>query len=331
MNPVDKNVQELTQSLHQAEETIQQLTQIISKSEKRSQLLERTFRWLAVLFICLTMTVFYVGFNWVNKAQATDEKPEQPKTTQTEAKPESSSNQEKPKPGTPKPEVQSCRQGVQLMMIKQAQELMLTGLTLGKEIQQLPPEDPMKKMYEDLMKKLEGIQPNMDNVFKDNSRIACQIFLRVDNFTRKLDKFKADWPVIRKTLLLLLFKLEKSESPLAKEISLILDYLQENQAIKKIVKKNGQVILKVLKPNVVDNAFSTYLAWGVMVGISSLDEIFQVLDDIPEMKNLMRQMNINMEDMNAHMYYMGRNMGIMSYDMDSTMGRAGRNMPWMPW
>jgi hypothetical protein len=45
----------------------------------------------------------------------------------------------------------------------------------------------------------------------------------------------------------------------------------------------------------------------------------------------MKYMNANMEDMNAHMYYMMRNMGVMTSDMDSTLGRAGRNMPWMLW
>ena len=320
MNPADKTIQELTQSLHQSQETIEQLTKILFKSEKHSQLLERTFRWLAILFICFTLTVFYIGFDWVNQAQATADSGITPKTT--------------PKPGTPKPEVQSCRQAMQLMMVKQAQDLMLTSLTLSKEMQQLPDSDQKKQMMamnNQLGSKLNNIFPNMDNVFNDNSRIFCQIFLRVDNLTRKLSEFQPDWTVVRKALLQLLVKeINDTESPLYQAAKQALDYLKSHKAI--IINDKNQIT--VLKASTVDNALSTYLAWGFMKGIASLnilDEIQKALKAVPKMDTSMKYMNANMEDMNAHMYYMMRNMGVMTSDMDSTLGRAGRNMPWMLW
>jgi hypothetical protein len=330
MNPADKTVQELIQSLSQSEQTIQQLTEILSKSEKRSQWLERTFRWLAILFICLTMTIFYIGFDWVNHAQATADvqpttaQPTTPKTTP---------------PGTPKQEEQSCRQGMQLMMVKQAQDLMLTSLTLNKEIQQLPQsqeKEQMVNMNKQLGDKLNSFFLNMNNIFNDNSRIFCQIFLRVDNLTRKLNEFKADWTVVRMLLLkALLFTKNKQEQagrtnqqdPLYPVAKLILNYLDE----KKAITINDKNQITVLKASTVDNALSTYLAWGVINGLSSLKEVLNALRSVPEMNTNMEYMNANMEDMNAHMYYMMRNMGVMTGDMDSTLGRAGRNMPWMPW
>jgi len=335
MNPADKTVQELTQSLSQSEQTIQQLTEIISKSEKRSQWLERTFRWLAILFICLTMTVFYIGFDWVNKAQATAEV--QP-TTAPAATPKTT-----PKPGTPKPEEQSCRQAMQLMMVKQAQDLMLTSLTLSKEMQQLPPspdKDQMMEMNKQLGSKLNNIFPNMNNVFNDNSRIFCQIFLRVDNLTRKLGKFQVDWPVVRLILLKRLDKIvtdqekqqdQRNQNPLFQEALEILTSLRNKQAI---IEDKDSHQLKAFKPENtadVDNALVANLMLGIVKGLGSLDEVLKALRSVPEMNTNMEYMNTNMIDMNAHMYYMMRNMGVMTGDMDSTLGRAGRNMPWMPW
>lgn len=323
MNPADKTVQELTQSLNQSEQTIQQLTEILSKSEKRSQWLERTFRWLAILFICFTMTVFYVGFDWINHAQATaDVQP----TTAPAATPKT----------TPKPEEQSCRQAMQLMMVKQAQDLMLTSLTLNKEIQQLPESDEKKQMVNmnnQLGSKLNNIFPNMNNVFNDNSRIFCQIFLRVDNLTRKLGKFQVDWPVVRMILLKRLDKIASgsNKSPLSQEANEILNSLRDKKAI--IEDKDSHQLKAFKQENTadVDNALVAHLMLGIIKGLGSLDEVQQVLTAVPKMNTNMEYMSANMIDMNAHMYYMMRNMGVMTYDMDSTLGRAGRNMPWMPW
>lgn len=223
---------------------------------------------------------------------------------------------------------------MQLMMVKQAQDLMLTSLTLSKEMQQLPDSDQKKQMMamnNQLGSKLNNIFPNMDNVFNDNSRIFCQIFLRVDNLTRKLSEFQPDWTVVRKALLQLLVKeINDTESPLYQAAKQALDYLKNHKAI--IINDKNQIT--VLKASTVDNALSTYLAWGFMKGIASLnilDEIQKALKAVPKMDTSMKYMNANMEDMNAHMYYMMRNMGVMTSDMDSTLGRAGRNMPWMLW
>lgn len=350
MNPADKTVQELTQSLSQSEQTIQQLTEILSKSERRSQLLERTFRWLAILFICLTMTVFYIGFDWVNKAQATAEKTTQvinaPAATQKNA----TTNQEKTNLKDEfKYQRQSCQQGMQLMMVKQAQDLLVTSLTLNKDIQQLPANNPMtpmmtsmndylnEKLGSSFPKDKKEMKEAFDKMFADNSRIACDTFVQVMNITRKLEEFKADWNIVRDLLLKTLLKTEKDgqkrdernethsvqknqQDPLYPIAKIILNYLRKENAIG----DNGNL---VKRKAFVDSALLTYFTWGVMKGIASLN----ILKAIPDMNTNMEYMNANMIDMNAHMYYMMRNMGVMTYDMDSTLGRAGRNMPWMPW
>lgn len=354
MNPADKTVQELTQSLSQSEQTIQQLTEILSKSEKRSQWLERTFRWLAILFICLTMTVFYVGFDWINHAQATANV--QPMTAPA-ATPKTT-----PKPGTPKPEDefkyqrQSCQQGMQLMMVKQAQDLLVTSLTLNKDIQQLPANNPMtpmmtsmndylnEKLGSSFPKDKKEMKEAFDKMFADNSRIACDTFVQVMNITRKLEQFKADWNIVRELLLQKLVSIRNGQDknrtnrknqqdplyPVAKEI---LEYLTKNKDNPAItIDETNKITVK--RANMVDGALVSYLASGVMKGIASLNilgEIQRALKAVPDMNTNMEYMNTNMMDMNAHMYYMMRNMGVMTGDMDSTLGRAGRNMPWMPW
>ncbi|NJO16662.1 MAG: hypothetical protein HC877_13230 [Thioploca sp.] len=343
MNPADKTVQELTQSLNQSEQTIQQLTEILSKSEKRSQWLERTFRWLAILFICLTMMGVYIGFDWINKAQATSQLTNAPAETPETVTPhqaESNSKEEIKYQG----QRQSCQQGMQLMMVKQAQDLLVTSLTLNKEIQQIPqsPEkDQIVSMNNELGKKLSSFFPNMDNIFNDNSRIACDTFVQIMNITRKLEQFKADWNIVRKLLLKALRKTEKDEEnkskldqenrqdPLYPVAKIILDYLRQESAIK----TDRETPVKN-KEFIIDSALASYLASGVMKGIASLNilgEIQQALRAVPKMDTSMKYMNANMEDMNTHMYYMMKNMGVMTHDMDSTLGRAGRNMPWMPW
>jgi hypothetical protein len=349
MNPADKTIQELTQSLHQSQETIEQLTKILSKSEKRSHLLEKTFRWLAVLFICLTMTVFYIGFDWVNKAQATAGKTTQLTNAPANTQKIATTNQEESNSKENfKYQRQSCQQGMQFMMVKQAQDLLVTSLNLNKEIRQLPQDNPMAKMNNYLNGKLFGSLPNdnkamakaFDKMFADNSRIACDTFVQVMNITRKLEQFKADWNIIRELLLKVLLKIEQQgqsnkpsaqgnqQDPLYPVAKTILEYLHDETAID----DNGTLVRG--KEYRVDSALSTYLVWGIMKGIASLNilgEIQQVLVAVPKMNTNMEYMNANMEYMNTHMYHMMKNMGIMSYDMDSTLGRAGRNMPWMPW
>lgn len=71
-----------------------------------------------------------------------------------------------------------------------------------------------------------------------------------------------------------------------------------------------------------------------LIGVSaalSLEDIALVLRMIPQMAEDMRHMRIYMDEMRASMRAMpgmGANMNIMRKDMDSTMGRFGRMMPW---
>ena len=94
---------------------------------------------------------------------------------------------------------------------------------------------------------------------------------------------------------------------------------------------------KINEPGVL----STYLLWetvnGLHLAVSALtaledmNNIHKVLlgvrtalDELKKMVDVMFLMNRNIE-------MMRHDMGIMRHDMDSTMGRMGRGMSWMPW
>jgi hypothetical protein len=94
---------------------------------------------------------------------------------------------------------------------------------------------------------------------------------------------------------------------------------------------------KINEPSVL----STYLLWetvnGLHLAVSALTALEDMnnihmvlqgvrtaLDELKKMVNVMFLMNRNME-------MMRHDMGIMRHDMDSTMGRMGRGMSWMPW
>lgn len=81
--------------------------------------------------------------------------------------------------------------------------------------------------------------------------------------------------------------------------------------------------------------FLTYLLWqtvkGLPLAVDGLDHLHQIFGALDLMMKTIVGMNNNMIGMNRHMYNMDINMGVMARDMDSTMGRAGRAMPWMPW
>jgi hypothetical protein len=62
----------------------------------------------------------------------------------------------------------------------------------------------------------------------------------------------------------------------------------------------------------------TYLMAEAAKGLGRIDNMERL---VVNMASDMHEMNINMHEMNIKM-------GIMSYDVDSTMGRMGR---WMPW
>jgi hypothetical protein len=65
------------------------------------------------------------------------------------------------------------------------------------------------------------------------------------------------------------------------------------------------------------------------------------MESVPLMHEQMETMNTSMnaipvmaaemQRMNANMSLITANMGVMTHNMDSTMGRMGRSMPWMPW
>lgn len=65
MNQSDASIRQLT-------ETINTLAAVVAKNERRYLSIERAFRWVAVAFLCLTMLVFYLGFNMVSQVQATE-------------------------------------------------------------------------------------------------------------------------------------------------------------------------------------------------------------------------------------------------------------------
>lgn len=81
MNYSDETIHQLTESLRKSDETIRQLAETLARSEKRYQSLEKIFRWGGVAVICLTLTVFYVGFDFVTQVRA-QQAPSQPSQVQ---------------------------------------------------------------------------------------------------------------------------------------------------------------------------------------------------------------------------------------------------------
>lgn len=84
-----------------------------------------------------------------------------------------------------------------------------------------------------------------------------------------------------------------------------------------------------------DGAFEPGIAVAVI-----LHDMKQMLEAVPRMADDMHRMTNDMHEMNqkmsavpamaAEMNLMNRQMGVMSQGVDSTMGRMGRMMPWMP-
>lgn len=69
----DINLQELVESLHKSNDTIRQLNELLMQSDSRYRNMERILRWIGVIAICLVLTVSFISFDFVNKAQATAE------------------------------------------------------------------------------------------------------------------------------------------------------------------------------------------------------------------------------------------------------------------
>jgi len=57
-------------SIRQLTETVHTLATVVAKNENRYLSIEKTFRWVAVAFLCLTMVVFYMGFNMISNVEA---------------------------------------------------------------------------------------------------------------------------------------------------------------------------------------------------------------------------------------------------------------------
>jgi hypothetical protein len=66
----------------------------------------------------------------------------------------------------------------------------------------------------------------------------------------------------------------------------------------------------------------------------NMESVPKMHREMEVMNSLMNSMPVvasEMQRMNANMAAIVANMGVMSSNMDSTMGRMGRMMPWMPW
>jgi hypothetical protein len=66
----------------------------------------------------------------------------------------------------------------------------------------------------------------------------------------------------------------------------------------------------------------------------SMESVPEMYDQMKVMNTLMNAMPVmatEMQRMNANMAAITADMGVMTQNMDSTMGRMGRSMPWVPW
>jgi len=79
---------------------------------------------------------------------------------------------------------------------------------------------------------------------------------------------------------------------------------------------------------------------GAVVALM-LSNMAKSMEAVPKMYEQMEVMNsrmnampvvaTEMQRMNANISVITANMGVMTHNMDSTMGRMGRSMPWAPW
>ncbi|MDM8568659.1 hypothetical protein QUF50_03935 [Thiotrichales bacterium HSG1] len=58
-------------SIRQLTETVNTLANIVVKNESRYQSIEKSFRWMGIVFICTVLMLFYFGFTMVPQVQAT--------------------------------------------------------------------------------------------------------------------------------------------------------------------------------------------------------------------------------------------------------------------
>lgn len=66
----------------------------------------------------------------------------------------------------------------------------------------------------------------------------------------------------------------------------------------------------------------------------SMEAVPKMYEQMEVMNSLMNAMPVvatEMQRMNANISVITANMGVMTHNMDSTMGRMGRSMPWAPW
>jgi len=67
---------------------------------------------------------------------------------------------------------------------------------------------------------------------------------------------------------------------------------------------------------------------------TSMEAVPKMHEQMGVMNSLMNSMPVvatEMQRMNASISVIANNMGVMTHNMDSTMGRMGRAMPWTPW
>jgi methyl-accepting chemotaxis protein len=330
MNNSYETIYELAKpkSICQSDEMAQKLNKTLVKSEVVISLLKRLFT--GGVLLSLTTVIFYIGFAFANKVQAEDV----PTVLQANAQ-----TTEKDMQQTMLNALVNISNSMTAINDKMGK--MLQGMQMGMEAM-----NRMDKKMGEMLQGMESMQDisilaktmNETHAVQELATLANSMNQSLPKISRIGEVVESLWKNETVPMLTVtreaLFELGKRES-------------MENPAIAQTIKDVGNAVKEAAKDNHIDTdklfledaVLLTYMAWEAAKGLGSLDDTLeempyiskfmeQMKDMMGNMMSMMGNMSNNITDMNRHMYNMNGNMATMTRDIDSTMGRMGR---WMPW
>ncbi len=302
------------ESLHHLTETVNTLAKVVAKQESRYLSLEKTFKWVAIAFICLTLMVFYIGFNRVSTVQAGigEVKPVIPAIERIATVMERIVNI------LPEQALSNSEQGMELFTTSVHDVLIL--LKRIKEDSDLLRQQAQANQGTGLIQTLEKsptlkegstLVANLNHALTQlgQSPILKEAGTLVTHLNHSLTQLEQstllqDTDTLIKQLKQASAKFEKSQ---------LLQSIEDAAILIHRLKLDSDSLRERLKVGERSGLFTYKYAEDIH---RALVDIKVVLSAVPIMTEEVHQMNLKM--------------GVMTHDMDSSMGRMGRMMPGGP-